>query len=85
MTKAENKASAKAWHAEREAQRREIARAEAAKADLVELDRLRHYLIFNMKSKVNSRPLIDAIDDLAEKLTGDRRALHDKNHSIGGG
>jgi hypothetical protein len=36
MIKAENRAAAKAWHAEREAQRREIARAEAANADLVE-------------------------------------------------
>lgn len=27
----------------------------------------------------------DAIDDLAEAVTGDRRALHDKPHSISGG
>jgi hypothetical protein len=84
MTKAENRAAAKAWHAGREAQRHEIARAEAAKADLAELDRLRRYLIFNMKSKADGRPLVDAIDDLAEKLTGDRTALHDPRHSIGG-
>jgi hypothetical protein len=84
MTKAESRAAAKAWHAEREAARRAIARADAAEVDLAELDRLRRYLIFSMKSRVNGRPLIDAIDDLAEKLTGDRTALHAKRHSIGG-
>ena len=56
MTKTENRAAAKAWHAEREAQRREIARAQAAKADLAELDRLRRYLIFHMKSRVTAVP-----------------------------
>jgi hypothetical protein len=30
-----------------------------------------------------TRDLIDAIDDHAEKLTGDRRALHAPHHSIG--
>lgn len=29
-------------------------------------------------------PLIDAIDDYAEKLTGDRGTLHAQTHSIGG-
>jgi hypothetical protein len=29
------------------------------------------------------RDLIDAIDDYVGKLTGDRRALHAQNHSIG--
>jgi hypothetical protein len=37
-----------------------------------------------MKSSADRRPLIDAIDDLAEKLTGDRTALHATRHSIGG-
>jgi hypothetical protein len=83
MTKAENRAAAKAYHLERAAQRRAIARAEAAKADLAELDRLRRYLIFNLKSSVDRRPLIDAIDNFAEKLTGDRTALHASHHSIG--
>jgi hypothetical protein len=54
------------------------------KADLAELERLRRYLILNMKSHADGRPLIDAIDDLAEKLTGDRTALHAPRHSIGG-
>lgn len=61
-----------------------MAKADAAKADLAELERLGRYLFFNMKSKVDGRPLIDAIDDLAEKLTGDWRALHASRHSIGG-
>lgn len=60
MTKAENRAAAKAYHLEREAERRVIARAEAAKADLAELGRLRHYLIFGLKSSVDRRPLIEA-------------------------
>ena len=63
MTKAENRADARPWHAEREAERRAIARAEAAKADLAELHRLRRCLIFNLRSSVDRRPLIDAIDD----------------------
>ena len=83
MTKTENRAAAKAWHAEREAERRAVARAEAAKAALAELARLRNYLICKLQSRVERRPLIDAIDDMAEKLTGDRRALHAQNHSIG--
>jgi hypothetical protein len=83
MTTAENRAAAKAWHAEREAERRAIARTDAAKADLAELDRLRRYLIFNLRSSADRRPLIDAIDDFAEKLTGDRTALHGHGHSIG--
>jgi hypothetical protein len=85
MTKAESRAAAKAWHAEREAARRAIARADAAKADLAELGRLRDYLIFKLQSQsVDRRPLMDAIDDFAEQITGDRRALHAKHHSIGG-
>ena len=83
MTKAENRAAAKAWHAEREAQRRAAAEAVAINADLAELGRFRRYLILHMKSKADGRPLIDAIDDLAEKMTGDRSALHGHNHPIG--
>lgn len=41
MTKADNKVAAKAWHEERERQRRELARPEAVKTELVQLDRLR--------------------------------------------
>jgi hypothetical protein len=38
----------KAWRVEREAERPGAPRAEASKADLAELERLRRYLIFNM-------------------------------------
>jgi hypothetical protein len=29
------------------------------------------------------RPLIDAIDDYVEQITGDRTRLHSQHHSIG--
>ncbi|MBK3663468.1 hypothetical protein JJE66_19865 [Bradyrhizobium diazoefficiens] len=81
MTKAENRAAAKAWHDERMRQRGAEARAEAVKAELVELDRFRRYL---MQSRIgHTQPLIDAIDDYVEQITGDRTALHAKSWSIG--
>lgn len=81
MTKAENRAAAKAWHYERMRQRTEEARAEAIKAELVELDRFRRYL---MQIRLgHTRPMIDAIDDYAEQITGDRTALHAKPSGIG--
>jgi hypothetical protein len=83
MTKAENKAAAKAWHEERERKRSAAARADAIKADLIELARLRHYLIFNRKAGGFAEPLIAAIDDYVGQLTGDRTALHTQNHRIG--
>lgn len=83
MTKAENRAAAKAWHREKERERREAAHAEAVKADLAELAKIRRYLIFDQKAGVYARPLIDAIDDHVEKLTGDRTTLHLQNHPIG--
>jgi hypothetical protein len=46
MTKAENRAAAKAFHEERERLRREEWRAQAFAADLEQLDKLRRYLIF---------------------------------------
>jgi hypothetical protein len=79
MTKAENRAAAKAFDEDRERKRREEWRAQAVAADLDQLDKLRRYLIFDTKA----RELIDAIDDYVEKLTGDRRTLHAQNHSIG--
>lgn len=83
MTKSENRAAAKAYHAEQEAKRQELARRDAVKADLEQLAALRHYLIFNLRSRVDAHDLISAIDDYAGKLTGDRTALHTKRHSIG--
>jgi acetyl-CoA carboxylase alpha subunit len=83
MTKAENRAAAKAHQQEKERRWREEARAAAVAADLEEIRKLRDYLIFRAKARVSTRDLIDAIDDYAEKLTGDRRTLHGHGHSIG--
>jgi hypothetical protein len=83
MTKTENRAAAKAYHQEREQQRREQARAIAVTADIEPLRVLRDYLIFHTKAGVPAHDLITAIDDYVEKLTGDRRTLHGHNHSIG--
>lgn len=83
MTKAENRAAAKPYQQEKERRWREEARAAAVAADLEELRKLRHYLIFSAKARVPTRALIDAIDDHAEKLTGDRRTLHGHGYSIG--
>jgi hypothetical protein len=83
MTKAENRAAAKAYQQDKERRWREEAHAQAVAADLEELRRIRHYLIFHTKARVPARELIDAIDDYVEKLTGDRRTLHGQNHSIG--
>lgn len=81
MTKAENRAAAKAWHEERQRQRAAEARAETVKAELAELDRFRRYL---MQSRMgHTRLMIDAIDDYAEQITGDRTALHAKSSGIG--
>ncbi len=82
MTKAENRAAAKAWHEERRRQRDAEARAKAVEAELVELNRLRRYLI-RERTLGYVRPLIEAIDDYVEQLTGDRTRLHAQNHSIG--
>lgn len=81
MTKRENRAAAKVWHEERERQRHELAQAEAVKAELAELDRFRRYLMQNRLG--HTWPLIEAIDDYAEQITGDRTSLHAHNHSIG--
>ncbi|WP_441258984.1 hypothetical protein AB7008_15155 [Bradyrhizobium sp. 521_C7_N1_3] len=84
MTKAENRAAARAWHQERMRQRAEEVRAEAIAADLVELSRLRHYLIFGRKDRSADREkLMQAIDDYVEEMTGDRTRLHAQNHKCG--
>jgi hypothetical protein len=84
MTKAENRAAAKAYQEEKQRKWREEAHAAAVAVDLEHLAALRKYLIFDRKVAIPGRDLIDAIDDYAEKLTGDRRALHAQHHSIGG-
>jgi hypothetical protein len=84
MTKAENRAAAKAWHEERMRQRDEEARAQAVAADLAELRRLRHYLIFGRKDlRADRQKLMTAIDDYVGEMTGDRTALHAKSSPIG--
>lgn len=83
MTKAENRAAARAYHQEQQRKRAEVAHAEAVAADLARLKELRRYLISGARARVPAEALIAAIDEHAEKLTGDRRALHEQNHSIG--
>ena len=82
MTKAENRAAAKAWSEERRRQRDAEWRAKLVDAELVELDRLRRYLI-RERTLGHARPLIEAIDDYVEQITGDRTRLHAKSSSIG--
>jgi hypothetical protein len=81
MTKAENRASARAYHQQKlREMAQEIHRARVD-ADLVELDRLRRYLIFKSESGGPREALLSAIDDYVEALTGDRSELHDQGHS----
>lgn len=82
MTKAENRAAAKAWHAERMQRLAEQIHADAVKAELPELARLRDFLIKG-KRPGDARRLIEAIDDYVEQITGDRTTLHAKNHRCG--
>ncbi|TYL80837.1 hypothetical protein FXB40_47530 [Bradyrhizobium rifense] len=85
MTKAENRAAAKAYHKERMRRFDEEAEAERVKADLAELDRLRRYLIFGRQARRGGdrEKLTKAIDDYVEEMTGDRTTLHAKNHKRG--
>lgn len=83
MTKAENQAAARAFREDQERKRRESAHTDAVKADLAELEKLRRYLILEWKSGSRPQALIDALDDTAEQLTGDRTALHAKSAPIG--
>ncbi|MDI3567609.1 hypothetical protein [Bradyrhizobium sp. Arg816] len=84
MTKAENRAAAKAYHQERMRQRDEEARAADVAADLVELGRLRNYLIFKRRAHgADAEKLRSAIDDYVKQLTGDRTKLHAQHHSCG--
>jgi hypothetical protein len=85
MTKAENRAAAKAYHQERMRKLDEEAEAERVKADLAELDRLRRYLIFGTQSRRggNREKLMAIIDDYVGEMTGDRTTLHAKNHKCG--
>jgi hypothetical protein len=81
MTKAENRAAARAYRQQKMREMAQRIRDERAAADLVELDRLRRYLIFKSESERPREPLLSAIDDYVEALTGDRNKLHDHGHS----
>jgi hypothetical protein len=83
MTKAENRAAAKAYHREKLQRWREERHAQNVTADLEQLRILRQYLIFRAQVRIDRDELIKAIDDYVEKLTGDRRALHVQAHSCG--
>ena len=84
MTKAENRAAAKAWREYRQQQRRAAERAADIAADLAELDRLRRYLISGLRAHgADADKLRSAIDDYVEELTGDRTKLHVGPSSIG--
>jgi hypothetical protein len=83
MTKAENRAAAKAYRQQKLKEMADEIQAERIEADLVELDRLRHYLILGSQTRVSRQPLITAIDDYVEALTGDRHKLHTRVHSAG--
>lgn len=70
MTKAENRAAARAYLQEQPGKLDEEARIAA---DLAELDRLRRYLIFNRRAYgADADKLRSAIDDYVEEPTGDR-------------
>lgn len=84
MSKKANRAAARAWREYHEQQRRAAERVADIAADLVELDRLRRYLIRRRRAYgADAEKLRSAIDDYVEELTGDRTALHAKSSSIG--
>jgi len=84
MTKAENRAAARAYQQQKLREMAQQVQQERINADLVELDRLRNYLIFKSKTGCPSEALRSAIDDYVEALTGDRRALHGQGHRCAG-
>ncbi|APG10484.1 hypothetical protein BKD09_19325 [Bradyrhizobium japonicum] len=85
MTKAENRAAAKAHHKELMRKIYEEAEVERVKADLAELDRLRRDLIFGTQARRfgNREKQLATVDDYVEEMTGERTALHAKNHQRG--
>ena len=81
MTKAENRAAAKAYRQQKLREMAQAIHSERVAADLAELDKLRRYLIFKSESRGPRDALFSAIDDYVEALTGDRSRLHDYGHS----
>ena len=83
MTKAENRAAAKAYRQQKLQEMADRIRTERIDADLAELGRLRQYLIFESQMNAAREPLITAIDDYVEALTGDRCRPLARRHSAG--
>jgi len=83
MTKAENRAAARAYRRQKLKDMAREFHAERVKADLAALERLRNYLISESATGCPSDALRSAIDDYVEALTGDRTTLHSRSSSIG--
>jgi hypothetical protein len=84
MTKAENRAAARAYAAEKERRFQEEQERAGRAADLEALRVIRDYLIFKAKTRGDAHERLRvAIDDYAGEITGDRTALHSKPASIG--
>jgi hypothetical protein len=83
MTEAENRAAARAYRQQKLHEMAQEIHKDRVNADLIELDRLRRYLLFKSASGGPRETLLSAIDDYVEALTGDWRALHGQGHSIG--
>ncbi len=79
MTETENRV--KAYPQQRTRKLSEAIDTLRVKADLVELDRLRSYLIKN-RTAGYTRWLLDSIDDYVEQITGDRTTLHGKSSNV---
>jgi hypothetical protein len=80
MTKAENRAAARAYHQERMRKRDEGRAPQTSPSSAGSA----HYLIFGRKDhRADREKLMQAIDDYVEEMTGDRTALHAKPSSIG--
>jgi hypothetical protein len=84
MTKAENRAAARAYTAEKKRRFEEDRERAGRAADLEALRIIGDYLIFKAKNRGDAYGRLKiAIDDYAGELTGDRTALHAKPASIG--
>jgi hypothetical protein len=84
MTKTENRAAARAYAAEKKLRFEEEREQAGRAADLEALRVIRHYLIFEAKTRGYAYDrLKGAIDDYAGEITGDRTTLHAKPASIG--
>jgi hypothetical protein len=83
MTKAENRAAAKAWRDEWQRQAREEQHKADVAADIEKLTEFRWYVMLHRRVKeVDADPLIAAIEEHAERLTGEKGTLSLKGHSI---